>query len=186
MSANTWPTYAIRKSDSARVTPQIGAQNRTDVFHIGNAEVIPVCGSINTPHWRGINGGDYSRPVGMQAREMSPWHRAMIDTAIQRGLIDEYRVPNSSPLMIADAFDESTNTIYEYVWSHDDPAKVDAYFELGYNQVWIFASEKDKWSYRISAINSSSPHNLIDKRVFTKEEIQELNIILPKIEARYD
>lgn len=183
---NMWKYHAIRQSDGAEVTPHTGSINRNDTYTIFGTEVVPCVGAINKPHWRSLSNSDYSRPFG-QARETSQWHMQRTEWAIDMGFIDEYVVDDNitGNKWIADAYDPATNTLYEFVWSHDDLDKVDAYFDLGYNQVWIYADSKQKqWKSQYNYLRKLNPHYwLWGMSHSLREEIKQK---LPTIGVRYE
>lgn len=141
-----WP-YIATIADGTKVTPleakEILACDPSYIFYILGIEVFPKCGAVNAPHWASTDLTDYLtlRP----GYEMSEWHYNQQVAAHDNGFEVEYKiVGNNNRYYFADAYDKATNTVYEYVWSCFDTAKIEAYFDLGYNQVWILAS--DKWT----------------------------------------
>jgi hypothetical protein len=140
MAVLKWPYVAIG-ADGNEYTPAEAKQfniKAKQTYHILGYEVIAKAGKVNQHHWASPTGIDYCaiRP----GYEMSHWHYQQQIDAKNNGLQIEYKItkPDGS-LYFADAYDSSTNTVIEYVWSHFDAAKVEDYFNLGYNQQWVFA-----------------------------------------------
>lgn len=176
-----WKYHAKRQSDNTEVSPIVGSINRHDTYTIFGTEVIPCVGIVNRPHWRSLSNTDYFRPFG-QARETSQWHMQQTEWAIGMGFIDEYMVDNK---FIADAYDPSTNTLYEFVYSHDDLSKVDSYFNLGYNQVWIYAeTKKRKWDAQYNYLRKLNPHYWLWG--MSHQLRQEIQAKIPFIEVKYE
>ena len=186
MSQQSWPWYATRVSDNTKVTPLDGAANRNATYRIGGFDVYPAVGEQNRPHWRSKDGLDYARPAACTPREMSEWHSQQIQNAIDAGYEDEYYIPNSNPLMIADAYDAKTNIVFEYVWSHDDLNKVHQYFDLGYNQIWVFAEAKySKWKHQAAYIKQLSVHTKI-RGIQIGASLSAALLNIPTIGVQYD
>lgn len=179
-----FPPYAIRESDSAKVTAVEGSFGRNLTYTINGIEVVPVNGIEKVPHWRSKNGLDYIRVGGGEYNDISEWHYNQTLMAGQLGYETEYVVDYNGQKLVADAYNPETNTIYEFVHSHDEPSKIGKYFELGYNQHWIF-ERYEGWEQRHHQVNIMHPSKrFLNRSVLSKDTINKLSQ-LPTIEATY-
>jgi hypothetical protein len=116
-------------------------------------ELIPVAGDINVHHWRSTNGEYYER-LGY---EMGEWHLSwQLHGRKHLGYLLEHRIEYDTGYYVADAYEPDTNTIIEYVDTHFDLDKINTYFELGYNQEWVFKSDCSRayaTAYRYNTID---------------------------------
>jgi hypothetical protein len=139
-------------------------------------ELIPVAGEINTHHWRSINGESYQR-LGY---EMGEWHLEwQLHGRKQWGYLLEHRIDYDGGYYVADAYDPDTNTIIEYVDTHFDSDKINTYFELGYNQEWVFKSDCSRGYATVERYQYIDPLFLAE---FTKDLEEPLDVpLLPSI-----
>lgn len=111
-------------------------------FPIDSAKlVIPRVGEVNIPHWAHVNGDNNER----EGSEMTYWHYMKQVDAQEQGLQVEYKVTYDLGVFYADAYDETTNTVIEYVNTCYDEYKVSKYWQLGYNQLWVFKDQKKSY-----------------------------------------
>lgn len=120
-------------------------------------------------HWfsRDTNAVPYHR----SSNGMSEWHQYAQQCSANAGHLIEWRVPGST--RIADAYDPSTNTIYEYVHSHFDEDKIYLYKSLGYNQYWIFDNSVSHNSYYSKIIDRVKYETELSKLIHNIESICE-------------
>jgi hypothetical protein len=157
MSNISWPYHAL--GEDGKFYSPVEAKQLGGKYHCGllpDVELVPCVGEINQPYWRSASGHSYSdnRP----GWEMTPWHYEIQQTAVECGLVIEQRIefPDGS-WYVADAYDKTSNTVYEFVNTCYDGSKIRRYQNSGFNQVWVFIDYNSKWSAAFDRIRSIDP-----------------------------
>ena len=171
-----WP-YLAKGEDGLLYSPIEAKQTRQRYCLDLNPEIIltPVVGEFVTNHWRSSSDIDYTTIRG--GYEMGYWHyNKQVDARDNLGYAIEHRLVIGDNVYYADAYDSSTNTIYEYVDTHYDNFKISEYFNSGYNQVWVFRDETP--SYHLACESDFMSYQ--PKTEYTQELMAELSS-LPSI-----
>lgn len=167
----TWPPIALTLSGQPVTAHQ--AKLLDGPFSILGHEVIPCVGKIVRPYWRSTVAVNYSDL--RDGFEMSEWHYDKQLDAHNNGLEIEKQIQLiNGRIVFADAYDPSTNTVIEYVWSHFDKTKISDYFINGFNQHWIFASDSSDYQVVIRCAWTNEYH---------AETQKQLTISIPTIKA---
>lgn len=179
--AYSWPPIA-ETENGTKVTAQ-QAKLMVGKFSIMGCEVTPCVGRIYKPYWRSINENDKYLRKGY---EMSVWHYGKQVDALNSGIDIEYKITlPSGEYLFADAYDAKTNTIIEFVWSHYDPKKPQVYFDLGFNQEWIFADSRRSISQTRSDYNHANEYDWQSAYTGPVKELLP-SIELPTVKVRYE
>jgi hypothetical protein len=149
------------------------ASSVIDFYSRDGVKIIPRVGKKNIPHWACHDGSEFKR----EGSEMSLWHRNKQLAAHKNNCEVEYRLSTKFGLLIADAYDAKTNTLIEYVNTCYDENKIKIYFELGYNQLWVFKQKNnDYWN----------AHTYLKRYIILNYDLRDHKIEIPSIQVKYE